>query len=402
VTTNDQAGSQVLARGERLRRAVRLGLALPVVDVLFLAALWVLGTAFFGFVLHGEETYLLVPWWWMALAVIEGAALWGSFAASPGLRLFGVRFREARPASPLRRLRYWLGWHLFPLALVAAFLDPQGRSPQEILSGLTLAEGKPAPKPWYLTSVGWAVALLFVFTLGAAVGIIRVDFHALFTRAHRTARFWRAIASPDTAILGRGIQLLIETFFMALMATLFAVPVAAALSFFAARNLMRGLTGRSAYTLVRVAASLTRSVDAVIWAIIFAVWVGVGSFAGALALWLHSIVDLLKLYSEQLESIDPGPVEAVTATGASLMQVIRYGIVPQIINPYLSFTLYRWDINVRMATVVGLVGGGGIGFRLAQYLQAWAFAEATMLTILIVILVWGIDYFSARLRAKLA
>ncbi len=95
-------------------------------------------------------------------------------------------------------------------------------------------------------------------------------------------------------------------------------------------------------------------------------------------------------------------MEAVTASGASQAEVIRYAIVPQIINPYLSFTLYRWDINVRMATVVGLVGGGGIGFRLVEYLKNWAFSDATMLTILIIGLVWALDYLSARLRAKLA
>ena len=77
-------------------------------------------------------------------------------------------------------------------------------------------------------------------------------------------------------------------------------------------------------------------------------------------------------------------------------------MIPQIINPFLSFTLYRWDINVRMATVVGVVGGGGIGFRLYQYLRSWAFPEATVLTILIVVMVWAIDWLSARLREKLA
>ena len=117
---------------------------------------------------------------------------------------------------------------------------------------------------------------------------------------------------------------------------------------------------------------------------------------------VHSVVDLMKLYAEQLEAIDPGPVEALTATGANRLQVIRYAVIPQIINPYLSFTLYRWDINVRMATVVGMVGGGGIGFRLVQYLRSWSFPEATVLTLLIILMVWFLDWLSARLRAKLA
>ena len=163
-----------------------------------------------------------------------------------------------------------------------------------------------------------------------------------------------------------------------------------------------GPIARPIYTVLRMIGSFTRSVDAIIWAIIFAVWVGTGSFAGVLALLVHSVVDLMKLYAEQLEAIDPGPVEALTATGANRLQVIRYAVIPQIINPYLSFTLYRWDINVRMATVVGMVGGGGIGFRLVQYLRSWSFPEATVLTLLIILMVWFLDWLSARLRAKLA
>ncbi len=389
---------------DRGKRALRWGLVFPLVDVLFLAALWIMGSAFFSYVLWGRVVYFAVGWGWLVAVAVEGAAVWGAFGASVGQRALRVRPAPAGGGAPSakERVLYWLGWHLFPLGVVIALLDRRGRTPQEWLSGLAYQEWKFPPRPWYTHASGWAVVVLIVFTLGTAFGIVRVDFHRLLTGAGRTAKFWRAVFSPNTAILVRGIQLLTETLFMAFMATLFAVPVAAVLSFLAARNLMRGPVGRLVYTLLRVLGSVTRSVDAVIWAIIFAVWVGVGSFAGFLALWLHSIVDLMKLYSEQLESIDPGPVEAITATGAGKAEVIRYGIVPQIINPYLSFTLYRWDINVRMATVVGLVGGGGIGFRLVEYLKNWAFSEATMLTILIIGLVWAIDYVSARLRAKLA
>lgn len=390
--------TQRLPVADRVRRAVRLGILLPVADLLCLSLLWVVASSFFGFVLHGKEVYLIGPWWVMVVVVVQAAAVWETLGLSIGMRLFGVGLSRDQK----RRERYWLGWHLFPVSPIVAIANRQGLLPAEIWSGLVMRELKREPRSWYRTTVGWAVILIALFTLGASVGILRINVHALVTRFHRTLKFWQAVVNPNTSLLTRGIQLLIETFFMALMATLFAVPVAGVLSFLAARNLTRGRVGRPGYVLVRMAGSVTRSVDAVIWASIFAVWVGVGSFAGALALWLHSIVDLMKLYAEQLESIDPGPVEAVTATGAGRLEVIRYGIVPQIINPYLSFTLYRWDINVRMATVVGLVGGGGIGFRLAGYLSAWAFAEASMLTILIIVLVWAIDYLSARLRAKLA
>jgi phosphonate ABC transporter permease subunit PhnE len=160
--------------------------------------------------------------------------------------------------------------------------------------------------------------------------------------------------------------------------------------------------GLLVYTIVRGVMSVIRSIEPIVWAIIFVVWVRVGAFPGVLALFVCSIADLTKLYSEQLESIDPGPAEAITATGGNRAQVVLYGIVPQIINPYLSFTLYRWDINVRMATIIGIVGGGGIGNPLYLATRQWEWEAAGLYMLLIVVAVWAIDYFSSRLRERLS
>jgi phosphonate transport system permease protein len=397
--------NQEISLRDRLQ-IVRPRLLIPLVDIIALTYLWAIGTCFFSLIRYGEEAYLLTPWWWMVLAVVEGTALWESLGVSLGMRLLGRQFLgESSPSRPSQRFGHWLLWHItLPTALLAPWLDAQGRSLPERFSGLVLTEPQPGSQwgKWYRTSWGIVLFLAAALTLAAAFGITKTNFLALVTGAPKTAKLWRAFASPDTSLFVLGFKLLIETFFMAMMATVFAVLVAMPLSFLAARNLMRGPIARPIYTVVRVAASLIRSVDALIWAIIFAVWVGMGSFCGALALWVHSIADLIKLYSEQLESIDSGPVEATAATGANRLQVIRYGIIPQIINPYLSFTLYRWDINVRMATVIGVVGGGGIGWRLSAHLRSWQFPQASMLTLLIIALVWAIDYVSSRLRAKLA
>lgn len=263
-----------------------------------------------------------------------------------------------------------------------------------------------APAPWYRTSAGLFVAALLVVTCAAAVGVT-ISWPALarlFYQAGETADFWRALISPDTSILLDAGRDMIVTIFMAVLATLFAVVVAVPLSFLAARNLMTGPVGRLVYTLLRGAMSIIRSIEPIIWAIIFLVWVTAlrSAFAGILALWVHSIADLVKLYAERLEAIDQGPIEAITATGAGRLSVLRYAIIPQIVNPYISFTLYRWDINIRMATVVGLVGGGGIGQRLINYIWGVQYRQAGTVMILIVILVWAIDYLSARLREKLA
>lgn len=144
--------------------------------------------------------------------------------------------------------------------------------------------------------------------------------------------------------------------------------------------------------------NFTRSVEPLIWAIIFSVWVGIGPFAGMLALMLHSVAALVKLYSEQIESINRGPLEAIQSTGANKVQVIWYAVVPQIILPYLSFTIYRWDINIRMATVIGLVGGGGVGTLLMQYQGLAKWNEVGTIVIVISIVVWLMDYLSAKIR----
>jgi phosphonate transport system permease protein len=194
---------------------------------------------------------------------------------------------------------------------------------------------------------------------------------------------------------------LVETIFLALMGTTIAVIFAVPLSFLGAKNLTaRHPVGRALYYTVRTVFNITRSIEPLIMATVFAVWVGIGPFAGVLALGLHSIASLGKLYSEQIESIDPGPIEAITATGASPLQVVRYAVVPQIVPPFIAFTIYRWDINVRMSTVIGFVGGGGVGFLLIQYINLLLWRQAATAVWGITIVVAAMDYASAWIRER--
>jgi phosphonate transport system permease protein len=152
------------------------------------------------------------------------------------------------------------------------------------------------------------------------------------------------------------------------------------------------------YYVLRFIANVARSIEPLIWAIVFSVWVGIGPFAGMLALCVHTIASLVKQYSEQIEDIDTGTVEAIESTGASPLQVVWFAVVPQIILPFLSFTIYRWDINVRMATVIGLVGGGGIGTLLVQYQGLAKWQEVGLIIMMIAAVVWVMDYLSAKIR----
>jgi len=138
----------------------------------------------------------------------------------------------------------------------------------------------------------------------------------------------------DASYYGNAISKLLESVYLAFMATFFAVPVAFVLAFFGARNLTRHSFGtRLAYTLVRLYINVTRSIEPIIWAILFSVWIGIGPFAGALALMVHSVSSLVKQYSEAIEGVDEGPIEALEATGASHVAVAWYAVVPQVVMP---------------------------------------------------------------------
>lgn len=159
-------------------------------------------------------------------------------------------------------------------------------------------------------------------------------------------------------------------------------------------------TGMVIYSITRTILNALRSVEALVMAIVFVIAVGIGPFAGMMALGLHTIVSLAKLYSEQVESIMPGPLEAITATGANRLQTIIYAVIPQVIPPYISYTMYRWDINVRMSTIIGFVGGGGIGFLLQQNINLLNYRAASTQMLAIAIVVASMDYISSVLREK--
>jgi len=195
---------------------------------------------------------------------------------------------------------------------------------------------------------------------------------------------------------------IVETLAIGLMATLFSTLLAFPVSFFAAHNIMSRVPGGQAiYYIARALLNIVRAVDTVVWGLIVIVWVGLGTYAGVIALTIHSVAALGKLFSEEIEHIDPGPVEALTATGANLVQTIRYAVVPQITPSFLAYALLRWDINMRSATVIGFVAGGGIGFFVVETIRAGAYqlyATALWATAVVIILV---DYISARLRENI-
>jgi phosphonate transport system permease protein len=197
------------------------------------------------------------------------------------------------------------------------------------------------------------------------------------------------------------LQGMLETVFLAFIGTAISLLISLPLSFLAARNLASQIPGGWAlYSVTRSAFNILRSIEVLIIAVIMAIIVGIGPLAGALALSIHGIGALGKLYSEAIESVEHGPIEAVMSTGANWLQVVRFGAVPQVVPQFISFTMYRWDINVRMATVIGLVGGGGIGNLLYSYINSLQWEKAATAIWLIAIVVMLMDYASAVIRER--
>jgi phosphonate ABC transporter permease subunit PhnE len=189
---------------------------------------------------------------------------------------------------------------------------------------------------------------------------------------------WRALAWP--AALG-GITVALLSF---LVASKRPIPV-----------------GLAVYNLTRSILNITRAIEPVVLGFVFVTWVGIGPFAGVIALTLHSIADLGKLFSEQVEDIAEGPREAIKATGANQVQTVVYSVIPQVVPHYIAFIFYRWDINVRLSTIIGFVGGGGIGLVLQRFTNLTQYSQASVLIIAIAVVVALLDYVSSRIRTRI-
>ncbi len=251
----------------------------------------------------------------------------------------------------------------------------------------------------------WGVHLTITTLLTLTVSLLVTEFSfrelADPDGLNGALRLFSGLTHANLSLLPTAIIQIIETIFIAFLATALALPFAFTLAFLSAKNVMTGPTGFALYALLRTLLNVVRSVEPLIWALIFTVWVGIGPFAGMLALMLHTVAALAKQFSEIVEDVPQGPVDGIRATGAGTVQVIWFGVVPQVMLPFISFSIYRWDTNVRMATVIGLVGGGGIGTLLIKYQGQAMWPEVGCIILVIAIAVWLMDAASAYIREAL-
>lgn len=375
----------------------------------------------------------LPPWGWplAIIGTLEMAFLTHAFTQSPGMAASHLSLVDDEFKSPSfgQRLLRFAKMNITLVAQPAVFLL-RHRKPERLLhdspaTGIMiptaiLKDVVPVSKPCplYKTYRGWFLFGILIMTFWLGVHIARIDLSKLISGWDYMAKIFRELFDirlnyliTDVNTGGNLFSILYfmaETVFMALFSTVMGVLVAFPLSFLAARNIMgHSPLGWAIYSFMRFVFNAVRSIESLLFAIVFAIWVGFGNpFAGSLALFIHTIAALGKLFSEQVEAVDPGPLEAITASGARRWQVVIYGVIPQVLPSYLAFSLYRWDINIRMATVIALVGGGGIGTLISFWKgevgrvpDAWGQVGGVILVIAAVI--WLMDYVSGRVRERI-
>lgn len=224
----------------------------------------------------------------------------------------------------------------------------------------------------------------------------------LIRNAGQLQRVVTAFGHPNTADLRDILPLTLETLYIAVLGTVIGTVLAVPLSFLAARNLMRrNRAGTVVYFAVRLLMSIIRSTPTLFWGIFWVIVVGIGPFPGVLAVSTFTVGLISKLFSEAIETVDWGQVDALTATGANPIQVVVHAVVPQVMPYMIANVLYSFEVNVHSSTVLGIVGAGGIGLLLNQYIGLLLYPDLAMLLIVVILMTTIIDYSSAAIRRRI-
>jgi phosphonate transport system permease protein len=242
--------------------------------------------------------------------------------------------------------------------------------------------------------LGWTAVLILVIWSARAA---EVSAGRILEGLPFMLEFLRRMVPPDWSVLRHALTGAVQTVEIALVGTAAAALLALPMGFAAARNTAPPWL----FYVARTTLNVFRGLDTLVYALFFVAAVGLGPFPGVLAVVAYTTTVLAKLYSEAIEAIDPGPVEAVRAAGAATLQVLRWGILPQLVPQFLSFTLYRFETNIRAAAILGFVGAGGIGFYIQNYLRMLNYPAASTVLLVLIVLVMVVDFISSRLRARL-
>jgi len=262
--------------------------------------------------------------------------------------------------------------------------------------GLTFILGR----PWHTAQ--WLRWLAILAAAGGALAWSAQDLQLSMNELIKGLPWMADLVSrmfpPNWGFMQRLMRPIFETVQLAVWGTLFAIVLALPLCFLAARNLT---PSPLVFHAVRQVFNAARGINEIIFALIFVAAVGLGPFAGVLALSVHGAGMLGKFFAEAIEEADPGPVEALRATGARPLQVIVFAVLPQALPAWIAAVLYRLEVNLRAATILGMVGAGGIGFELYSSLKLFQYEDTATCVIVILVMVMTADYVSSRLRARI-
>ncbi|HVE09148.1 MAG TPA: phosphonate ABC transporter, permease protein PhnE [Paraburkholderia sp.] len=250
-----------------------------------------------------------------------------------------------------------------------------------------------AGKRSWASTLGW-IALIAVLGLSWHAADMRpLD---LFADAGNMGEFIKDFFPPDFNDWQLYLQELLVTLAVAVWGTALAIVCAIPFGLLSAHNMAPAWVVQP----VRRVMDACRAINEMVFAMLFIVAVGLGPFAGVLALWVHTTGVLAKLFAEAVEAIDPRPAEGIRATGATSLDEIIYGVLPQVLPLWISYALYRFESNVRSAMVVGMVGAGGIGVVLYESIRSFNYAQTTAVLIMVVVVVTVLDMLSAKLRER--
>jgi phosphonate transport system permease protein len=261
------------------------------------------------------------------------------------------------------------------------------------MSATVSAVPAPPPKRTLASALGWAAVIALLVWSWKGAEMRPLD---LLRDARNMGTFARDFFPPDFKEWRIYLDEMLVTVHIAVWGTVLAIACAIPFGLMSSANIVPPWI----YQPVRRLMDACRAINEMVFAMLFIVAVGLGPFAGVLALWVHTTGTLAKLFAEAVEAIDPRPVEGVRATGASALEEILYGVIPQVLPLWISYSLYRFESNVRSASVVGMVGAGGIGVVLFEAIRGFQYAQTCAVILIIIVFVTTIDLLSARIRAR--
>jgi phosphonate transport system permease protein len=336
---------------------------------------------FFSALLQLLPVVIIAIWWHTYLDTAVGLAL-----------LAGIL------ASNFYRDKYACYWRTIKLK----FFDDQQAEAEKAPAQLAVV----AKAPWWWLPVinwNWMVIIAVFAAIHALITSTQVSFVALVDGWPVVLELCSGLLNPEWSLLEEAIYVYArQTIEVALLGTAVGFLLALPISFFCAQNLMFGsLLGRSCYFICRSIMVVVRAIPTFLLGLIFVALVGLGPFPGVLAITVFSAGVMVKLFSEAIEAADNGIAEAIYACGGSWINMVVFGILPQIVPVIVAQLLYCMEINVHSATVLGLIGAEGIGLPIHEYLSALAYDRAAVFIFITIVMTVAIDYGSAYVRKKI-